>query len=325
VKTATYTFESFCMLCVYGKGLRGDRQIEKPLLLLGSMLRCCRAGFGPSPLGYRSAVERIGHSIGHCKRYGNQSFCVSLSSWYSSVMRQLIRENTSLRRLYYRLKSLRSRGQSNESRILSELARDAPRTFIEFGFHPIEFNCAALARNPAWRGLLIDGSLRQVEDARAILPSHVEAVQSVLALDNLDLIRSKFKQLGVLSIDVDGNDYWFLKALIDINPTVICVEYNASFGLEPISVPYDPTFDRHEKHPSGWYHGASLTAVAKLCASNGYGLAAISDAGANAFFTRTGKLDPVTSWRPNTLRDQWSGTNAQEQYLSIRGLPFVEV
>jgi hypothetical protein len=240
-------------------------------------------------------------------------------------MRRLIRENTPLRRLYYRLKLLRSKGQSNESRILSDLAKDAPRTFIEFGFHPIEFNCAALARDAGWSGLLIDGSSRQVEDARAILPSRVEVVESFLTLDNLDLIRSRVSQPGVLSIDVDGNDYWFLKALIDINPTVICVEYNASFGLEPVSVPYDPAFDRHEKHPSGWYHGASLTALAKLCASNGYGLAAISDAGANAFFTRTGKLDPVTSWRPNALRDEWSGKNAEQQYLSIQGMPLVEV
>lgn len=240
-------------------------------------------------------------------------------------MRQLIRENTALRRLYYRLQLLRSTGQSNESRILSDLAKDAPRAFIEFGFHPIEFNCAALARNADWQGLLIDGSKRQVEDARAILSSRVEVVQSFLTLDNLDLIRSKFSQVGVLSIDVDGNDYWFLKALLDINPTVICVEYNASFGLEPITVPYDPTFDRHEKHPSGWYHGASLIALAKLCASNGYGLSAISDGGANAFFTRIGKLDPTTSWRPNALRDEWSGKSPQQQFLSVRELPLVEV
>ncbi len=172
---------------------------------------------------------------------------------------------------------------------------------------------------------MIDGSLRQVEDARAILPSRVEVVKSFLTLDNLDFIRSKFPQLGVLSIDVDGNDYWFLKALIDINPAMICVEYNASFGLEPVSVPYDPTFDRHQKHPSGWYHGASLSALAKLCASNGYGLAAISDAGANAFFTQTGKLDPKTSWRPNALRDEWSGKSAEQQSQSIRGMPLVEV
>ena len=241
------------------------------------------------------------------------------------AMKQLIRQNTALRRLYYRLKLLRSKGQSNESRILSDLANDAPRTFVEFGFHPIEFNCAALARNVGWRGLLIDGNLWQVEDARAILPNRVEVAEAFLTLDNLDFIRSKFPQLGVLSIDVDGNDYWLLKALIEINPTVICIEYNASFGLEPVSVPYDPTFDRRVKHPSGWYHGASLIALAKLCASNGYRLAAISDAGTNAFFTRTGKLDPTISWRPNALRDKWSGKSAQQQYLTIRGMPLVEV
>jgi hypothetical protein len=87
------------------------------------------------------------------------------------------------------------------------LAKDAPRTFVEFGFHPIEFNCAALARNADWQGFLIDGSLRQVEDARAILPSRVEVAQSFLTLDNLDLVRSKFSKIGVLSVDVDGNDY----------------------------------------------------------------------------------------------------------------------
>jgi hypothetical protein len=106
---------------------------------------------------------------------------------------------------------------------------------------------------------------------------------------------------------------------------VICVEYNASFGLEPVSVPYDPTFDRHKKHASGWYPGASLTALAKLCACSGYGLAAISDAGANAFFTRAGKLDPVTSWRSNTLRDDWSGKNAEQQFSLIRELPLIQV
>ena len=63
---------------------------------------------------------------------------------------------------------------------------------------PIEFNCAALARNVGWRGLLIDGNLRQVEDARAILPNRVEVAEAFLTLDNLDFIRSKFPQLGVL-------------------------------------------------------------------------------------------------------------------------------
>lgn len=82
-----------------------------------------------------------------------------------------------------------------------------------------------------------------------------------------------FNQFGVLSIDVDGNDYWFLERPIEINPSVICIEYNATLGKEPITVPYDETFERHEKHPSGWYHGASLSALSKLAASSGLRIA----------------------------------------------------
>jgi hypothetical protein len=240
-------------------------------------------------------------------------------------MKNLIRRISALRRLYYRLQMLRAKGQSDEAVIIDRLTKDAPKTFVEFGFHPIEFNCAALAKNPEWRGLLIDGNSRQVADARALLPDRVRILESFLSLDNLDLIRSSFPQIGVLSIDVDGNDYWFLKELIAASPAVICVEYNASFGLDAVTVPYDPCFDRHEKHPSGWYHGASLTALANLCGSHGYGLAAVSEAGANAFFMRDGKLDPVTSWRPNRLRDQWSGTSAEHQRQSILEMPLVQV
>lgn len=220
---------------------------------------------------------------------------------------------------------LRSAGQSNESQIIAELAKNAPRTFVEFGFHPIEFNCASLARDSNWRGLLIDGSARQVADARALFSDRIKIVEAFLTLENLDFIKSHFAQIGVLSIDVDGNDYWFLEKLIATSPTVICVEYNATFGPETITVPYDPAFDRHEKHPSGWYHGASLAALAKLAAAHGYGLAAVSDAGGNAFFTKAGKLDPATSWKPNLFRERYSGLDQPSQWKAISALPFVAV
>lgn len=74
----------------------------------------------------------------------------------------------------------------------------------------------------------------------------------------------------MLSVDVDGNDYWFLKALLPARPAVVVVEYNASFGLNPVTVPYEPAFDRMAKHDSGWYHGASITALTKLCKTHGY-------------------------------------------------------
>jgi hypothetical protein len=240
-------------------------------------------------------------------------------------MRQLIRDNTTLRRLYYRLQMLRPKGQSNESQIIAELAKDAPRTFVEFGFHPIEFNCAALARDPAWQGLLIDGNQRQVSDAKSLFPERIKVIEAFLTLENLDFIKSSFSKIGVLSIDVDGNDYWFLEKLIEAQSTVLCVEYNSTLGLEPITVPYDPSFDRHKKHPSGWYHGASITAITKLCASHGYGLAAVSDAGGNAFFTQSGNLDPIEAWRPNSFRKNFSGVCHPHQWEAIKHLPFVRV
>jgi hypothetical protein len=234
----------------------------------------------------------------------------------------MIKENTTLRRLYYRAKIMRGDAQSDEAKIIDTLTRDAPRTFVEFGFHPMQFNCIALTKRPEWQGLLIDGNARQVADAKAIFSDRIEIVHKFLALENLGFIKNKFPKLGLLSIDVDGNDYWFLKELIDIAPAVICVEYNATLGLEPISVPYDPLFDRHKKHPSGWYHGASLSALASLCASRGYGLAAISKAGLNAFFTKSGTLDPRSAWLPNALRDEWSGKTREEQWAEIKHMPF---
>jgi hypothetical protein len=232
----------------------------------------------------------------------------------------MIKDNDTLRRLYYRL--LRAKPQSDEAAIIDLLSSDCPRTFIEFGFHPAQFNCASLARNPDWRGLLVDSNARQVSDTRALLPDRIKIVQSFLALDNLVVIRSAFPQIGVLSIDVDGNDYWFLERLVDTRPSVICIEYNASMGLDPITVPYDPIFDRHQKHKSGMYHGASLTALAKLAASHGYGLAAVSNAGVNAFFTQDGTLIPEEAWRPNSFREKFSGKNREEQWATIRHLPF---
>ena len=240
-------------------------------------------------------------------------------------MRELIRSNTFLRRLYYRARLLRVHSESDEGTILAALTTSAPKTFIEFGFHPIEFNCIQFANNPEWSGLLIDGSKRQVEDARALWPSRIDIVETFLKLDNLDFIRSHFPEIGILSIDVDGNDYWFLKALIDLSPTVISVEYNSTLGSQPITVPYDPAFDRHKKHPRGWYHGASLAALTKLCAQYGYGLAAGSDGSCNAFFTRNGTLKPEDVWKPKKLREQLSGIPHERQWDEIKHLPFETV
>lgn len=247
-------------------------------------------------------------------------------------MRGAARARAALRRLQPRTPHV-AQSQSDEAEILARLVEqlDVPRSFLEFGFSPSELNCASLLHT--FRGLLVDGDRLNVEAARKVMPRRVKAKHLFIDLYNLHLLGERYKprSLGVLSIDVDGNDYWFLEALLPrLEPAIAVVEYNASFGLRPITVPYDPTFDRHEKHPSGWYEGASLEALTRICARHGYGLVAVSSGGNNAFYVRRDLegVPPLTAaeaYRECELRNEWSGTTAAEQWEAIDHLEYVAV
>ena len=226
--------------------------------------------------------------------------------------------------------------QSNEQALIAKHLRDADvnRTFCEFGFDAHEFNCGGLM-SAGWRGLLIDGDARKVAAAQSFVPGTITVRCEYLVRETIfDAIAHYFPsgELGVLSIDVDGNDYWFMETLLPLRPGLLVCEYNASLLHFPITVPYEAAFDRHAKHPRGFYHGASLSALTLLGARHGYDLVAVSDGGLNAFFRRRGPgstgapLDPVAAYRPNVLRAQYNdGMTPEQQWESIRHLPFLVV
>jgi len=241
-------------------------------------------------------------------------------------LRTLLKKSP-LRYAYNRIKLLLvNTSQSNEGLILKAITKNCPKTFIEFGFHPAQYNCIKLSD---FVGLLIDADSDTVKLAKALLPKRIEVMNVFLTLANLDVVINKFTKLGVLSVDIDGNDYWILEGLMPTKPNVIAVEYNASLGLNSITVPYDPAFERNANHCTGWYHGASITALVKLCARYGYKLVAVSTSGGNAFFTPEANelpsLDPVTAYRENSLRNRWSKTTASEQWEKIKDLPYVTI
>jgi hypothetical protein len=182
--------------------------------------------------------------------------------------------------------------QSNESIIINQLVSkyEVPKLFVEFGFSGWEFNCIKLVSD--WDGLLIDGDGYNVTIAKHIFPKKIHSKKMWITLDNLNCVLDfcKEKNLGILSIDVDGNDYWFLEKLIVINPSIIIVEFNVAFGLRPIAVPYDDQFDRSRKHESWEYYGASLSAMWNLCNKHNYSLVEVSKNGINAFFVRNDLL-----------------------------------
>jgi len=223
--------------------------------------------------------------------------------------------------------------QSNEAQIIGRLVSrfNVPKSFVEFGFSGWEFNCIKIANE--WEGLLIDGSAYNVTIANQIFPKAITAKQMWLTLDTLDFVLdySKSRKLGILSIDVDGNDYWFLEKLITTNPAIIIVEFNVSFGLFTISVPYDSAFDRTKKHESWEYYGASLSAMHHLCILHDYSLIEISQNGVNAFFVRNDlltvddrRLTPEEGYG-NKYYPDGSIAPTSKFWEIIKHLPYVDV
>jgi hypothetical protein len=223
------------------------------------------------------------------------------------------------------------KAQNDESTIISALLRRylVPETFIEFGFSGWEFNCATLART--WRGLLVDGDLYNVWIARTIFRKNITSMQLWLTLETPASLESWIgtDPLGILSVDVDGNDYWFLQRLIVKRPALIIAEYNSSLGLHPVTVPYDPQFDRIRKHDSRTYYGCSLSALNHLARQHGYSLVQVSESGVNAFFVRDDllqpdemALDPASAFKEKVFKD---GSRSAEQWERIKHLPFVDV
>lgn len=196
--------------------------------------------------------------------------------------------------------------QWGEDGIIQYLIRNVPienRSFIEFGVEDYsEANTRFLLVNNNWRGLILDGGERHIAFCarRGLRWRHtLEAVSAFVTRENVNGLfeRAGFTgDIGLLSIDVDGNDYWIWKSIEIVQPRIVIVEYNAGFGPDlPLVVPYRSDFSRLRAHHSGQYYGASLAAFAQLGEEKGYRFIGCNSAGNNAFFIRKDLETAVTS------------------------------
>jgi hypothetical protein len=110
-------------------------------------------------------------------------------------------------------------------------------------------------------------------------------------------------EFDLLSIDVDGNDYWIWKAIDGYHPRVVVIEYNIFFGpTVRKTIPYNADF-HWDKTP---YHGASLAALQKLGREKGYTLVHAESYAPNAFFLRDSELPADYVARPiEEISDWW--------------------
>ncbi|MBN8823490.1 MULTISPECIES: hypothetical protein [unclassified Spirosoma] len=183
------------------------------------------------------------------------------------------------------------------------ISRVKPRvdTFIEFGVEDYEeANTRFLLLNDNWKGLIIDGSSFFIDAIKAssfFWRYSLKAIASFVTAENINqlLLSSGLTgQIGLLSIDVDGNDYWIWKAITVVEADIVVIEYNSVFGAErAISVPYKPDFVREQAHYSYLYFGASLPALYNLAIEKGYAFVGCNQAGNNAYFVKREKLNGI--------------------------------
>lgn len=217
-----------------------------------------------------------------------------------------------------------------------------PKRFIEFGVEDYsECNTRFLMVNDGWSGLVMDGSATNVarlKSRRWFWRHDLTANHKFLTRENVDATIAEWvgtEPLGLLHIDVDGNDYWLWDAIHCTSPGIVIMEYNAVMDPDrTITIPYDPEFTRFAAHPSGQYAGASLGALTHLGNLKGYALVGTNSAGNNAYFVRRDLLNacvrevPIAEcYSPPKFRESrdTSGKlnfhSIEQRRASIRGLP----
>ena len=191
--------------------------------------------------------------------------------------------------------------QWGEDGIIASLVQTikvGPKVFVEFGVEDYsEANTRFLAEYDNWTGLVMDASPENIARVRAsevCWRHNLRAVEALITRDNVNTLISENGingEIGLLSIDIDGNDYWVWDIIDVIKPTIVVIEYNYRFGSEhAVTIPYDQNFRRGTRYPI-FYFGASLKALCLLGARKGYAFIGCNSNGVNAFFVRRTKLN----------------------------------
>jgi hypothetical protein len=219
--------------------------------------------------------------------------------------------NTDFRKVGFKVFS-----QFDEDGIIQYLISKLPignRTFIEFGVENYEeSNTRFLLLNDHWQGMVLDArasDIRYIQQDKIYWQYDLKAKCSWITRENINglLHDAGFgEDVGLLSIDIDGNDYWIWEAIQSVRPLIVIVEYNSLLGLRPIAVPYKEDFERTVAHYSNLYYGASLGALQHLAQKKGYLLLGSNVWGHNAFFIRA------------DIAGEFRGLQLQEAYVASK-------
>lgn len=184
--------------------------------------------------------------------------------------------------------------QNDEDGIIEEIFNRIGTTnkiFIEFGVeNGLECNSHYLLFK-GWRGLWIDGGAAHVKEIRekfapVLANGQLKILQAFIACENINelfISGGVTGEIDLLSIDVDGNDYYVWQAINVVRPRVVVIEYNAKF---PPNCDWKMAYNKNHLWDGSDWQGASLKALELLGRELGYQLVATNFTGVNAFFVR---------------------------------------
>ncbi|MCP1384368.1 hypothetical protein [Runella salmonicolor] len=175
---------------------------------------------------------------------------------------------------------------------------ETSKVFVEFGVETyIESNTRFLLINNNWSGLVIDGdkdNTNFIKRDSIFYNYNLKVETAFITKSNINQILKKNNltgEVGILSIDIDGNDYWIWESISSIDPIIVIIEYNSLFGnIRAITTPYDDNFQRTKYHYSNLLFGSSLKALCMLAERKKYSLVGTNSTGTNAFFIRNDKI-----------------------------------
>jgi len=237
---------------------------------------------------------------------------------YTSLPTQIYRIQEALGRIEQRQAAKSSNFRQAEFRVFSQWGEDGliqyllenvaieRPLFVEFGVENYtESNTRFLLTNNQWSGLVIDGSSENIDYIKRdpiYWATNLKAVNGFITKDNINELLTQngiSGDIGLLSIDIDGNDYWVWQAINTISPRIVVCEYNSHFGATAkVTTPYDSSFVRDKAHYSKIYYGASIAALCKIADIKGYSLVASNSAGNNIFFVRKDLLGSLQVLSP---------------------------
>lgn len=219
------------------------------------------------------------------------------------------------------------------------------KTFVEFGVENYtESNTRFLLMNNNWSGLIMDGSpkkVKQIHNSYYYWKYDLTAKTAFIDSENINgIIAERFRNnLGLLHIDIDGNDFWVWKAIDVVLPDIVIVEYNSILGMErAITIPYQKDFNRYTAHPSCLYYGTSIKALHFLAKEKGYAFIGCNSAGNNAYFVRRELLNEnvnevilekgfvLSKFRESNIgKKELNYVSGEDRAKIIKGLPVYNV